>query len=72
MGKHSKYKGVSFRAKAGGRTAKKPWVAKCTLKDGSRWVSPYRETEREAAIDYDKKLIEQGKPPVNILKPKEK
>lgn len=36
----------------------------------SKWNGPIRDTEREAAIDYDKKLISLGRDPVNILKPK--
>lgn len=47
---------------------KKPWQARMLYK-GIRWKGPARETEREAAIDYDKKRIELGLDPVNILKP---
>ena len=52
----------------------------CSITKGRKWVGQilwgmgiwvaYFETEREAAIAVDKKLIEIGEEPVNILKRK--
>lgn len=56
-----KYKGVNQIKKVS--TGAKGWTS--TYK-GHR---NYHATEREAAIDYDKRLIRDGKKPVNILKP---
>lgn len=71
MGKTSHYKGVVFSIrKLHGRDYPK-WQASCRLSDNKRWNS-YHDTEREAAIAYDKKRIELGKDPVNVLKPKTK
>lgn len=62
MGKYSDYKGVSLK-KVNGVT---------------RWICRYKteetrhDSEREAAINYDKKRIKAGEKPENILKPVEK
>lgn len=72
MGKYSSYKGVGRKTYKTSSGQTKMWRASTTLPDGTKWISPQRETEREAAIDYDRKMISLGKPPVNILKPKEK
>ena len=37
---------------------------------GNRGKGKFFETEREAAVFVDKKLIERGFPPVNVLKRK--
>lgn len=65
----SKYKGVYLGYKVSGKDRNLPWSAQLTS-NGSKWHSKYFLTEREAAIAYDKRLIELGKPPVNILKAK--
>ena len=57
--KKSKYKGVSLQ-KIDGKY--EFWVAHMF-----KWIK-YCYSEREAAMEYDKKLIELGKKPVNILK----
>jgi len=49
-------------------TNNKPWRAQI-IKKGKKWQRCY-ETEREAAMAYDLKLIELGYPPVNILRQK--
>jgi hypothetical protein len=62
------YKGVMYARK--GRWDKKyTWFAVCVIRGIVNWRSVH-ETEREAAIAYDKKMIELGKEPVNILKRK--
>jgi hypothetical protein len=71
MGRYSKYKGVCYSRKFGGRVNEKPWHAQTTMTDGVHWSGLHRLTEREAALDYDRKMISLGKPPVNILKPKQ-
>ena len=45
-----------------------PWMTLIQLR-GTHW-SKHFKTEREAALAVDKKLIEIGKEPVNILKHK--
>jgi hypothetical protein len=60
-GGKSKYKYVSLEWDS---TGKERWTI-CIY--GNR--KPF-DTEREAAIAVDKKLIEKGKKPVNILVPK--
>lgn len=40
------------------------------VRNGKNYKSRLYDTEREAALWYDKKLIEFGEQPVNILKPK--
>lgn len=70
----SQYKGVIFdTSKHHGRDRlENKWVARCKVfgqqNKGGR--SSRHATEREAAIAYDKMLIELGRKPVNILKPK--
>lgn len=66
----SKYKFVHLRTKVHlnfGRWKGK-WVASLEH-DHGKWRA-YFETEREAALAVDKKLIELGEEPVNILKRK--
>lgn len=49
---------------------RKPWRAVKIFK-GVRWYGPLRATEREAAIDYDRHILELGLDlPLNILKRK--
>jgi len=67
----SKYKGVYCtrnprRSKLATETPLL-WGARYTYPDGKMW-SRNTKTEREAAIAYDKKMIEIGREPVNILK----
>lgn len=64
--KSSKYKGIYYDL-AGVRNCYR-WQASKTFK-GIKWRKDCK-TEREAAIAYDKKLIELGLEPVNILKRK--
>lgn len=45
---------------------KRNWMAKVSINGKIFWSMC--ETEREAAIKYDKIMIENGKSPVNILK----
>lgn len=61
----SKYKGVYSYITHGKHLC---WHTSGSIK--GRRFSIYAKTEREAALKYDKKMIENGKPPVNILKPK--
>lgn len=70
MGKYSDYKGVTKmtdNTSSRGKTRHKNKGDWCAVH--LRWKSNYLKTEREAALAYDKKMIELGKPPVNILKP---
>jgi hypothetical protein len=74
--KRSKYKGVYCLLKVNEKTTyraarhgDKPWRAQHRYK-GVRWNGKGRSTEREAALDYDKRMIELGLEPVNILKQK--
>lgn len=67
MAKSSMYKGVTKRKKKSSGD-NRIWQAHLLLEDGKNWNS-YHEEERAAAIAYDRKLLELGKPPVNILKP---
>ena len=62
----SKYKGV--RQKRIRRTGEEYWEAS-GVRDGRRWYKKC-DTERDAAIAYDKIRLEQGKEPINILKRK--
>ena len=59
----SKYKGVS-KVRYSGRYDY--WRAECRLSDGTN-CTKLCKTERQAAIAYDKMMIEQRKEPVNIL-----
>jgi hypothetical protein len=61
--KASDFKGVS-KIRVGGKYM---WLMS-GAHNGQRFVCRC-ETERAAAIMYDKKMIEIGKKPVNILKP---
>jgi photosystem II stability/assembly factor-like uncharacterized protein len=64
----SQYYGVHIcTAKVHGRPSK-IWIAKITDR-GTTWRRKCAN-EREAAISVDKRLIELGRAPVNILKPK--
>lgn len=69
MGKYSDYKGV---AKSWGKNQKGKnktyWVALHTHR-GATWRK-HCETEREAALAYDKRMIDLGLEPVNVLKRK--
>ncbi len=58
------YKGVYWRRSYSGKY--KYWVAAGSIKGRHFGISA--KSEREAALKYDKKMIENGKPPVNILK----
>lgn len=61
----SKYKGVTF-IKSHTKNSKR-WMAQGWSKSGHKW-SLKCDTEREAALHYDKKQLEMGLEPVNILK----
>jgi hypothetical protein len=63
MGKYSKYKGVSKKT----ANINKPWKISKYNKMGGRSAVLYFESEREAALEYDKYLLSIGKEPVNIL-----
>ncbi|NOQ49536.1 MAG: hypothetical protein GQ553_02590 [Nitrosomonadaceae bacterium] len=63
----SKYRGVSKDARA----VRLKWHARYHNRKVGRTWKTWHATEREAALAYDKKMIELGKPPVNILKPVE-
>lgn len=75
---HSKYVGVCRSLKRSGtknaisrENNKGIWIAFIDPPNCShRWRSKRYVTEREAAIAYDLKMIELGKEPVNILKPR--
>lgn len=58
----SQYKGVT-QVKQSGEVF---WIAQGTI-NGLRFAKRC-ENEREAAVAYDKKMIECGRKPVNILK----
>jgi len=58
----SHYKGVS---KIMSKDGKEGWLS-TGMVNGLRFVSKH-STEREAALNFDKKMIECGKNPVNIL-----
>ena len=69
MGKTSKYFGVSLnKTRVHGRPVER-WQCHVTISHGKQWITN-KETERDAALAVDKKLIELGRQPVNILKPK--
>lgn len=67
MAKTSKYKGVGLYTIDGVLK----WKAFYMVSKTSMWQK-ICSSEREAAIAYDKKMLELGKQPVNILKPKTK
>lgn len=60
----SKYKGVS--KVTNGR--KEYWMTQ--YRTGNHRWEKHCDTERQAAIAFDKKMLEIGKEPVNILVPK--
>lgn len=63
MNKNSNYKGVGFEKRVS--SGAKAWT--CRYKG----IKTYHHTEREAARNYDLKLIRDGKAPVNgTLTPK--
>lgn len=64
----SKYKGVSYIEPHFKDRFQKFWRF-CLVYNKIKYTA-YKDTEREAAISYDMKLIELGKDPVNILKKK--
>lgn len=71
MSKTSQYKYVSFnKTITHGRKVER-WRAALNVSAGQVWAC-FKTTEREAALAVDKKLIELGREPVNILKPKSK
>ena len=79
MSKTSQYRGVvkiKTRPDTHWKSAreKKPWEANISISDqvgNRRYKSKSFETEREAALQYDKWVLElQLKRPLNILKPK--
>ena len=59
-GKYSNYKGVSLKKVNGIHK----WICRYKTEETRH------DTEREAAVNYDKKLIKAGKKPVNVLKRK--
>ena len=66
MARISQYKGVYLYA--GNTKDNVPkWIAKVQRKN-VEWSSKPFNTEREAAIAYDKKLIELREQPINILR----
>lgn len=67
MGKYSKYKGVS-KQKVFGRY--ETWIMQFSHRLLGKEIKSSHSTEREAALAYDKKCIEYGLEPVNILKRK--
>ena len=76
IGTTSAYHGVTKTKRTQGKMSKiratnrKPFIASM-MSNGIQWTGPYRETEREAAIDYDRRVIELGLDrPLNILKRK--
>jgi len=72
MAKSKRYKGVySDRRMSYGRVRKGiRWRAQHMHK-GAKWNSVHFDTEREAAIAYDKRMIYLGMEPVNILRKNE-
>jgi hypothetical protein len=60
--KHSEYKGVS-KVRSNGKYD--TWCA--NSKHNGINCTKHCKTERQAAIAYDKMMIEQGREPVNIL-----
>lgn len=67
--KSSKYKGVHFYNRGNLKSDKDYWIAQYNMPNNKQW-RVYKATEREAAIAYDKKMIELGREPINILKKK--
>ena len=61
----SKYKGVSKILQEG-----KYIYYRCSGSINGRKFHSIHDTEREAAISYDRKMLENGKEAVNILIPK--
>ena len=64
MGKYSKYKHVTYSNLPSHKN--RPWVAIINV-NGRNWRKRCL-TEHRAAVASDKKLIEMGSAPVNILK----
>ena len=62
----SEYKGVAKLMNTSSIKSKDFWRAEYKF-EGRHWFATF-DSEREAAIGYDKKMIELGKSPVNILK----
>lgn len=60
--KKNSYIGVIYRPEC-----RRPWQARIKIK-GSQVLIGYFETDRDAAIAYDKEAIKHGRP-TNILKP---
>lgn len=69
MSKSNKYKHVYCIPGPPGENRNKIWCARLKAPNG-RISSKFFDTEREAAIAADVKLIELGKQPVNVLKRK--
>lgn len=61
--KKSDYKGVALIRKA--RSKEESWVAQYKYRK-TNW-SAHFDTERQAAVAYDKKMLELGREPVNVL-----
>lgn len=60
------YQGI-YQSRVSGRLK---WIVKIKNEHGKWTQHGIYDDEREAAKAYDKHLIVNGKPPVNILKPK--
>lgn len=65
--KKSTYEGVYYYKISG----KLKWIVRIKDVEGKWKQHGTHENERLAAIAYDKYLIRNNKPPVNILKPKQ-
>ena len=63
--KSKKYKGVYHYKNSRNKVF---WLAQGSIRGIN--FNIHTTSERDAALKYDKKMIENGKPPVNILKPK--
>jgi hypothetical protein len=71
VAKSHTYKGVySYHLWRGGIDVGIQWRAEIGkgLKHKKKWASMFYATEREAALAYDKRLIELKLPPIHILK----
>ena len=65
----TEYKGVgSYELINNGKSFGRVYQAQLMIKNGNRWHSKNFTSAKEAALAYDKKRIELGLEPVNILK----